>query len=176
MASKAAIRAEVPLLIVFGDLSRFAVTARTMTATAIADFIDGFYRKVEPEITASRGRVVKFMGDAFLAVWEEPNAGDGVAALPTLKRSIDQWCTTQRVDMSLLVKAHFGTAVAGPFGLDGHFDVIGSEVNLTATLPSRTISLSAEAFRKLAPDARRGWQKHSAPIVYIPAGDARPRT
>jgi class 3 adenylate cyclase len=176
MASKPASRAEVPLLIVFGDLSRFALTARNMAGPAIADFIDGFYRKVEREITESRGRVVKFMGDAFLAVWEEQNSGAAVAALPALKLSIDQWCATQGVDMSLLVKAHFGTAVAGPFGLDGHFDLIGSEVNLAATLPARTISLSVEAFRKLAPEARRGWQKHSAPVVYIPAGDVRPRT
>jgi class 3 adenylate cyclase len=74
----------------------------------------------------------------------------------------------------VVVKAHFGRAVAGPFGGDGRFDVIGNAVNVAATLPARTIALSAEAFRQLEDGARRHFKKHSAPVVYIPVDDPRP--
>lgn len=67
-----------------------------------------------------------------------------------------------------------GRAVAGPFGRDERFDVIGNEVNVAATLPARTLSLSAEAFRCLASAERAGFKKHTAPVVYIPVDDPRP--
>lgn len=73
-----------------------------------------------------------------------------------------------------MVKAHFGRAVAGPFGADGRFDVIGNEVNVAATLPARTVSLSVEAFRCLESGERRAFRKHTAPAVYIPVDDPRP--
>ncbi len=72
------------------------------------------------------------------------------------------------------MKAHFGDAIAGPFGADGHYDVIGNEVNIAATLPARTVSLSADAFRRLDEEARRAFKKHTAPAVYIPVDDPRP--
>jgi hypothetical protein len=52
--------------------------------------------------------------------------------------------------------------------------VIGNEVNVAATLPARTVSLSAEAFRRLENGARRAFKKHTAPAVYIPVDDPRP--
>ena len=74
----------------------------------------------------------------------------------------------------MVLKAHFGRAVVGPFGADGRFDVIGNQVNVAATLPARTVSLSAEAFRRLEYGKRRAFRKHTAPAVYIPADDPRP--
>ena len=72
------------------------------------------------------------------------------------------------LDSRVVVKAHFGRAVAGPFGRDGRFDVIGAEVNVAAVLPARTVSVSAEAFRCLENGERRAYKKHTAPVVYIP--------
>jgi class 3 adenylate cyclase len=114
------------------------------------------------------------MGDAFLALWPEAGAGSGVEALPVLKRDIDAWLAAKGWDSRVVLKAHFGRAVVGPFGADARFDVIGNEVNVAATLPARTISLSAEAFRRLADGQRRAFRKHTAPAVYIPVDDPRP--
>src|SRR5262249_50560888 len=167
-------RTERHLLIVFADLTRFMVNSRGTPDAALAELLDGFYRHSEGAVEAAGGRVVKFMGDAFLAVWPEEAAGAGAAALPAIKRGIDAWMAGQGWDSRLVMKAHFGRAIAGGFGARGDFDVIGSEVNVAATLPARTVSLSAEAFRRLAGDARRGFQKHTPPIVYIPVDDPRP--
>ena len=167
-------RIEQAVLIVFADLTRFTVNARSTPDATLADLIDAYYRHAESLVAAAGGRVVKFMGDAFLAVWPEARAGGGVEALPDLKRDIDAWWAAKSWDSRVVLKAHFGRAVAGPFGAEARFDVIGNEVNVAATLPARTVSLSAEAFRCLENGKRGAFKKHTAPVVYIPAGDPRP--
>jgi len=167
-------RTERALLIVFADLTRFMVNSRSTPAGTLAELLDGYYRHAEGLVSIADGRVVKFMGDAFLAVWPEERAGAGVAALPGLKRDIDAWWAARGWDSRVVVKAHFGRAAMGPFGRDEHFDVVGSEVNVAATLPARTVSLSAEAFRCLENGERKAYKKHTAPVVYIPVDDPRP--
>lgn len=167
-------RAETALLIVFADLTRFMVNSRSSPAGALAELLDAYYRHAEDLVSTAGGRVVKFMGDAFLAVWPEERAGAGAAALPALKRDIDAWWAARGWDSRVVIKAHFGRAVAGPFGRGERFDVIGTEVNVAAILPARTVSLSAEAFRCLENGERRAYKKHTAPVVYIPVDDPRP--
>jgi hypothetical protein len=41
-------------------------------------------------------------------------------------------------------------------------------VNTAATLESRNFALSAQAFRKLGPAARKAFRKHTPPVTYIP--------
>src|SRR4029077_16767205 len=104
--------AEQPWLIVFADLTRFMVNSRSTPALTLAGLLDGYYRHAEGLVAAARGRVVKFMGDAFLAVWPEAQAGEGVAALPAVKRDIDAWWAARGWDSRVVIKAHFGRAAA----------------------------------------------------------------
>ena len=174
MPQSSAVRTEHPLLIVFADLTRYMANARGTSDAALADLLDAYYRHAEGAVSAAGGRLVKFMGDAFLAVWPEERAGLGAAALAALKRDLDAWLAARGWDSRVVVKAHFGRAVTGPFGRDDRFDVIGNEVNVAATLPARTLSLSAEAFRRLESADRRAFKKHTASVVYIPVDDPRP--
>ena len=167
-------RAEQALLIVFADITRFTVNAQRLADAALAEVLHRYYVEAERLVSAAGGRLVKFIGDAFLAVWSEADAARGAAALPGIKAAVDAWWCAEGWDSALVVKAHFGRAVAGPFGASGAFDVIGNAVNTAARLPARTVSLSAEAFRCLEKEERTGFKKHSAPVVYIPQGDARP--
>lgn len=162
------------LLIVFGDITHYQVNARRTTDVDLAELMNDYYLRCGTLIRASSGRIVKFMGDAFLAVWSEADAPKGAAALQAIKLGVDGFFAERRWDSRLVVKAHFGEAVAGPFGDDGRFDIIGSEVNIAATLPSRTIALSPEAFRCLSAEDRQAWKKHTPQIVYIPSDSARP--
>jgi class 3 adenylate cyclase len=173
-AVRSSSRAEQAVLIVFGDLTRFMANSRSTPDAVLAELLDEYYRHAEGLVATAGGRVVKFMGDAFLALWPEARAGSGVEALPVLKRDIDAWWAARGWDSRVVLKAHFGRAVVGPFGADARFDVIGNEINVAATLPARTVSLSAEAFRRLENGKRRAFRKHSAPVVYIPVDDPRP--
>jgi class 3 adenylate cyclase len=150
------------------------VNARETPDPVLADLLDGFYREAERLVSRSGGRVVKFMGDAFLAVWPKDAAARGAAALPAFKRDMDAWLAGTSWDSRVVVKAHSGTAIAGAFGVEGSYDVLGNAVNLAATLPARTITISPDAFRCLGEAERKAWKKHTPQVVYIPAGDPRP--
>jgi class 3 adenylate cyclase len=109
-------RVEQAVLIVFADLTRFMVNSRSTPDAALAELLDGYYRHAEGLVEAEGGRVVKFMGDAFLAVWPEARAGHGVETLSGLKRDIDAWWAAKGWDSRVVLKAHFGRAIIGPFG------------------------------------------------------------
>jgi adenylate cyclase len=168
-------RAEVPLLIAFVDLTRFFLQSQRVSDTELADTLDAFYECVSARIDKSGGRVVKFLGDAALVVFPEDAVDRGVEALLETKDAVDDLMESRRWDCRLTVKAHFGTTVAGPFGGAGakRFDVIGKAVNTTATLEGSGVTLSVSAFRKLGPELRRRFRKHTPPITYIRLEDPR---
>jgi class 3 adenylate cyclase len=167
----------VPLLITFVDLSRFMVQSRRTDDLALAETLDAFYEHVGAAARGAGGRVVKFLGDAALIVFPEADVDRGVAALLDLKDTVDDLMVERGWECRLIVQAHFGTAIAGPFGAAGdkHYDVLGAAVNTAATLDSSGVALSVEAFRKLGPDLRTRFKKHTPPITYIAADDPRPR-
>jgi adenylate cyclase len=168
-------RAELPFLIAFVDLTRFFVQSQRVSDTTMADVIDGYYQRVASIVDKGGGRVVKFIGDAALVVFPENAVDGGVQALLDLKESVDELMAAEGWDCRLTVKAHFGTTVAGPFGPSSsrHFDVIGKAVNTAAALDSMGVTLSVSAFRKLRPEIRRRFKKHTPPITYIRNEDPR---
>jgi adenylate cyclase len=161
-------RSEQLLLIVFADLTLFQVHARRTPDLALADLLDAYYRHADALVAATRGTIIKFMGDALLAIWPQPQIPAALAALPQLKRDVDAWWTARAWTSQLIIKAHVGRAVVGPFGGDDRLDVIGTAVNHAATLPARTIALSADAFAHLDPAARLDWQPAPDAATYTP--------
>ncbi|HEU5195575.1 MAG TPA: adenylate/guanylate cyclase domain-containing protein [Methylomirabilota bacterium] len=168
-------RSEVPLLIAFADLTRFFVQSQRVSDLDLADTLDAFYECVAVPVDKSGGRVVKFIGDAALIVFSEDAVDRGVEALLQVKDAVDDLMERRRWDCRLTVKAHFGTTVAGPFGAAGakRFDVIGKAVNTAATLEGSGVTLSVAAFRKLGPELRRRFRKHTPPVTYIRHEDPR---
>ena len=168
-----AARGERSLLIAFADLTRFSFQSTLLPDAAIADGIDGLYERITARIGAAGGRVVKFIGDASLIVFPEEAADRGINALLDLKEEIDVYLSSIGWECRVMIKIHFGAVIAGPFGGAGdkRFDVIGKEVNACAMLDSTGVALSAEAFRKLEPETRKRFKKHTAPISYIRSED-----
>ena len=168
-------RTEVPLLIAFVDLTRFMVQSQRVTDLELADTLDAFYECVAVPVEKSGGRVVKFLGDAALVVFPEDALDRGVEALLQMKDAVDDLMESRRWECRLTVKVHFGTAVAGSYGAAGakRFDVIGKAVNTAATLEGSGVTLSVTAFRKLGPELRRRFRKHTPPVTYIRHEDPR---
>jgi class 3 adenylate cyclase len=166
-------RAETPFLIAFVDLTRFGSQSRRVSDAEIADTLDQYYRHVAAAVEDARGRVVKFIGDAALVVFPEDGVDRGVEALLGLKASIDGFMAARGWDCRLTAKAHFGVVVAGAFGPPAteRFDVIGKAVNTTALLDGAGVTLSVAAFRRLGPDLRRRFKKHTPPVTYIRTDD-----
>jgi class 3 adenylate cyclase len=169
------LHSEMPLLVAFVDLTRFMAQSQRVGDADIAATLDAYYERVAAAAEAAGGRMVKFFGDGGLIVFSEDDVDRGVQALLDLKDAIDSFMEEQGWDCRLTVKAHFGTAVAGPFGAAGakRYDVIGKTVNTTATLDATGVTLSVAAFRKLGPELRRRFKKHTTSVTYIRNEDPR---
>jgi class 3 adenylate cyclase len=168
-------RTPTRLLVVFIDLTRFAAESARVGDAETAAVINDYYAHVAKGIQSVGGTVVKFIGDATLAVFAENLVDAGVRLLLDLKTSVDAFMATRGWACRLTAKAHFGEVIAGDFGPPSlnRFDVIGREVNVAAVLKSTGVTLSVEAFRKLSPELRQEFKKHTAPVVYIRGADRR---
>lgn len=73
-------------------------------------------------------------------------------------------------------KAHFGPVMAGPIGIrnDKHLDVFGETVNIAAMLKANGIAITPQVFRKLEPETRKLFKKHT-PACYLHPGGGAPR-
>ena len=120
-------------------------------------------------VEGAGGRVVKFIGDATLAVFPEDHVDRGVETMLALKQEVDDVFSRAGWPCRLVVKMHFGSVVAGDYA--GRFDVLGKNVNAAAMLDSLGVALSADAFRKLSPETRKRFKKHTPPITYIRVED-----
>ena len=167
---------EMPLLIVFADLTRY--TAETLRAPdqELARTMDAFYERVAGRVEPAGGRVVKFIGDAAFIVFPEADVDRGVQALLDLKEEIDAFFTGLGWECRIFIKAHFGSAIAGPYGGAGdkRFDVLGKAVNRAARLECTGVALSAEAFHKLGPALQKRFKEHTPAATYMRVEDPQP--
>jgi class 3 adenylate cyclase len=170
-------RAETSLLIAFLDLTRFFAQSQRTGDAEIAETLDAFYEHVASAVGDAGGTVVKFLGDAALVVFPADAVDRGVETLLDLKDSVDDLLAERGWECRLAVKAHFGSVVAGPYGGAGakRYDVLGKAVNVTAGLEGTGVTLSVEAFRRLGPELRASFKKHTPPITYIRLLDRRAR-
>lgn len=162
-------RAATPLLIVFMDLTLFAVQSHRTDDAELAETINDYYEVIVTAVEAASGTVVKFIGDAALAVFPEHAVDAGVQMALDLSRSVDAFMASRGWECRLRTKVHYGSAIAGQFGPEGrmHFDVIGRAVNAAAMLPSTGLALSNDAFEKLSPDLRAQFKQQGPPITYV---------
>ena len=159
------IRTEVSLLIAFVDLARFAAQSQRVDDLELANGLDAYYEHLGVAVLSAGGTIVKFVGDAALMVFPEAAVDRGVATILALKQSVDGLMTDLGWECRFTAKVHFGTVIAGPFGLSNgkQFDIIGKAVNTAATLDAPGVTLSVEAFRKLGRDLRTRFKKHTPP-------------
>jgi adenylate cyclase len=170
-------RSETPLLVVFVDLTRFAAQSQRVDDMELADTLDAYYEQVGASVQDAGGRVVKCLGDGVLIVFDDAHVDRGVERLLALKDVVDHAMARRGWECRLVVKAHFGTVVSGPFGRAGdkRYDIIGKTVNTAVTLDATGVTLSVAAFRKLSPALRRRFKKHTPPVTYIRFEDRRVR-
>ena len=160
-------------LIAFSDLAGFARAVRGLDELALFHTMSDYFEYLGQTVEKEGGRLIKCIGDAALLLFPEPCADDGVKALWRLCRDGDQWLLAHGIKCSHYIKVHFGPVVTGLVGARGSkcFDVYGHAVNVAATLPSSPLALTAQAFRKLSPQTRKLFKKHTPPITYIPVDD-----
>ena len=154
--------------VAFFDLSRMAEWADGEKDEIVAVFFQGFYALAAERLEPAGGRIVKFMGDAGLLVFEPESAEPVILALDQLARDARDLARSVGLDTYLNINVHVGPVLAGSFGAPGNerFDVIGKTVNIAARLGRRGLTLSPQAFRCLGAEAREHFRKIMPPITY----------
>jgi len=154
--------------VAFFDLSRIAEWASSEEDIHVASFMQRFYELAAARLEPAGGRIVKFMGDAGLVVFELDVAEAEIIALAEFAGEARRLAAKHGLDAYLNVNVHVGPVVAGSFGPAGaeRFDVIGKTVNIAARLGRRGVTLSAQAFRCLSPEGRKRFSKFTPPTTY----------
>ena len=161
------------LLVAFSDLTAFKHFAQDLNEERLFAAMAEYYELVGDIVTDGGGKVVKFIGDAALLVFPADGIDAGVLALRTLKERGDQFFSDRGAVCRHIIKIHFGPVCYGPIGTrdDKRFDVFGHTVNIAALLPSDGVAMTPQAFRRLAPETRQHFKKHTPPISYISVED-----
>ena len=154
--------------VAFFDLSRIGEWSSSEQDEVVGGFFQAFYALAAERIEGAGGRVVKFMGDAGLAVFATDRAEAVIFALCELTGEARALAGGAGLDAYLNVSVHAGPVLTGSFGAPGaeRFDVIGKTVNVAARLGRRGVSLSAQAFRCLSKNGRRRFDKITRPVTY----------
>jgi len=167
---------QLELLVGFYDLTGYTRYAEKTEALEILSLMTGYFSLTGQVISDAGGKLIKTMGDSGLAVFPIHSLDKGVLAFKAVQDEGDEWLVRQGYKTRAIVKLNVGPVAVGMVGGPGGeiFDVYGKTVNLAAVLPSSGYSMTPSVFRRLAPETRKLFKKHTPPIRYIGLDERRP--
>lgn len=158
---------ETELVLLTADLAGYTRATAHLPPLEVAAFLDGWYRSIEAILGARSGRVVKYMGDAFLATFPPDRCADAVDAALELQR-IDHRAAGG-LPVGVGVRVHLGVVAEGEAGADRRYDVFGSAVNdLFRMGGAGQVLISEPVFLQLPEERRAAWRAQPSGI-YAPA-------
>jgi class 3 adenylate cyclase len=156
-------------IIVLLDLAGFARLFQTESDERMAHVVHDYYGACEGVITKRGGKVIKFMGDACLAVFPVEHAANAVGAVLDMRSRIAEICSQHRISTELGANLHLSSVIEGEFGTGSsrRRDILGRGVNQTFLLGRGAgIRISEPVYRALPSSGRTPWNKYKPPAVY----------
>lgn len=134
-----------------GDLTGYTSAVSSMAPLDLARVLDAWYRDVADTVQAHGGRVVKFIGDGFFAVFEAaPAAATCAIELSAMVRV--PWPSQLRAGL------HVGPVAEGTLG--GAYDVVGETVNRAFFAARDGVCMTADVFALVPAGDRSRWAPH----------------
>jgi adenylate cyclase len=131
---------ELELTIVFADIKGFTKMAHNLKPIEVIKTLNSVFQVVTKIVYDNRGDIDKFIGDAFLAVFEK--AEDAVKAAVCVQKDIER-LNHKRLQQKMQpirfrIGIHSGPIIRGNVGGSQRYDntLIGSTVNFAAQLES----------------------------------------
>ncbi len=167
---------EHELLVGFYDLAGYVRHAERTEPQELLAMMAGYFALTGQIVSDAGGRLIKTLGDAGLVAFPAEAADGGVLALRSVHSQGREWLGKHGFRTSVVVKLHLGPVAIGRVGSPGEeiIDVYGKTVNVAAALHSTGLAVTPAVFRSLQAETRKLFKKHTPPISYIDAGDARP--
>ena len=156
------------MLIIVFDLINYVPFRKQNEGAEVFRVLNEFYSKSKINIQNSGGKLIKFIGDTGIAVYEKDQTDIGVNSMMKLKIEIDEWFSKHVPNGGLAVNCHVGEVTIGDMvgSSENQTDVIGEAVNIAFTLGKRQFLISPQAFRSLSSQSRTNFKKFTPPIVY----------
>jgi adenylate cyclase len=157
------------LVMVMVDLAGFSRAIAPLSSMQLALLVDDFYRLMAERIEASGGRVVKFVGDGCLAVFEESEAAAAVQCVRGLADPVRALGSAHGVALDVGANIHLSVVVDGEVGsgTSRAYDVLGAGVIHVFRMGAGPgIRVSEPVYRQLPNDERGPWKKQQPPATY----------
>ena len=134
-----------PVAVLISDIRDFTPLAESMRPDEIASLLTEYFTQMVECVFRHGGTLDKFMGDAVLAQWGAPIAGErdadaALAAAMDMMRAIDTlnaaWAAQGRPQLGVGIGLSYGEAFAGNIGSERRLEytVIGDIVNVASRL------------------------------------------
>jgi adenylate cyclase len=136
-----------PVAVLFSDIRGFTPLSESMNPDDMASLLSEYFTEMVECVFRHDGTLDKFMGDAVMAQWGAPIAGDddadralqaAVDMMRALKKLNAKWRTEGRPQLQHGIAVNYGEAFAGNIGSERRleFTVIGDTVNTAYRLCS----------------------------------------
>jgi adenylate cyclase len=154
---------------VMADVAGFTKAITPLSSMQLAQLVDDLYRLMAEAIESSGGRVVKFVGDGCLAVFDESRAPDAVRCVRALGDSVRAVGSRHGVALDIGANVHLSVVVEGEYG-DGpsrRYDLIGAGVFHVFRMGAGVgVRISEPVYRQLPNEERGPWTKQQPPATY----------
>jgi class 3 adenylate cyclase len=164
---------ETRRVMLVADLAGFARAVTPLTTMQLAALVDRFYCIAAEMVEGAGGRIVKFIGDGCLAIFDESDAARAVDCARNLVAPIRAFGREYGLDLDIGANVHSSLVVEGEFGVGAsrRFDIIGAGVIHTFRMGAGPgIRISEPVYRKQPNELRSVWTKRQAPATYTLKG------
>lgn len=129
--------------VLFADVRGFTALSERMDFESVSDLIKGVWLRLDAVIQDYGGYVDKHLGDAVMAVWGAPFAGEsdaeqavaaGVALLDSLAAYIEESHLIGARELMMSVGVNTGYVLSGYVGAKNEYTVMGDTVNVAKRL------------------------------------------
>lgn len=133
---------EQELSILFADLQSFTTVSESMTPGDVIQLLNGVFDIVTRVIYANHGDIDKFIGDAFLAIFAQPEMAllSAIEIQQEMRELNEARRSRGEVTTQLRVGIHYGRTIRGSVGGNHRYDntLIGDTINTAQRLESQS--------------------------------------
>jgi|JI9StandDraft_1071089.scaffolds.fasta_scaffold00613_16 signal transduction histidine kinase/class 3 adenylate cyclase len=129
--------------VVFSDIRSFSTLSETMTPQENFNFVNAYFKRVSPKVREYRGIIVKYVGDAIMAVFKE-RTEDAIDSAIAQLNELSLYNQSRQANGYLPIQTgygiHTGFMMLGMIGEVNRMqgDAFSDHVNLTARLEGLT--------------------------------------
>jgi adenylate cyclase len=169
---------EINLLISFFSLNSYSKLCQTKDSKEIFSILSDFFELTGAIIESNNGKIIKWTGDGALAVFQEDNIRNGIAALLECREKANERFAQRGLPLEMVIKANFGRVTCGRLGTKSseQLDVIGAAVNTAARLSSSGLTITSAVFEKLDGKAKELFKEYASGWYALFETNSRPAT